>query len=195
MITWGLSIPFFSGPVIRWWYWSGWQDFWRSPIHGLQVITTCMAKSPTASSTGKFGVSVHSLLCSISSIGVVLKAFMWVNAIYIYFYMYLMFLQVMWYDRVSFKKTVCFLWQEDELKGDRHWIDMSPPLQKLVKFEEETGLEFTHIRLLARAFTMRNVGFNHLTLYVEHVSRFWSSLCFPSEIDCLQLSCRAVFPL
>ncbi|KAK2161647.1 hypothetical protein LSH36_112g01031 [Paralvinella palmiformis] len=53
--------------------------------------------------------------------------------------------------------------QEDEPNGDRHWIGSSIPLQKMAKFEDATGIEFTHIRLLARAFTMRNVGFNHLT--------------------------------
>ena len=37
-------------------------------------------------------------------------------------------------------------------------------IQKLIEFEEVTGIEFTHIRLLARAFTMRNVGYNNLTL-------------------------------
>lgn len=36
--------------------------------------------------------------------------------------------------------------------------------QKLVKFEESIGVKFDHIRLLARAFTLRSVGYNHLTL-------------------------------
>jgi len=36
--------------------------------------------------------------------------------------------------------------------------------QKLLKFEKATGIEFNHIRLLARAFTLRSVGFNNLTL-------------------------------
>ena len=36
--------------------------------------------------------------------------------------------------------------------------------QKLSKFEETIGVEFNHIRLLARAFTDRSIGFNNLTL-------------------------------
>lgn len=54
--------------------------------------------------------------------------------------------------------------QEDEPNGDRHWIPSSPALQKLVLFEQATGIEFDHIRLLARAFTLRSVGYNNLTL-------------------------------
>lgn len=38
------------------------------------------------------------------------------------------------------------------------------PPQKLAKFEETVGIEFNHIRLLARAFTDRSIGFNNLTL-------------------------------
>ncbi|UYV73707.1 DROSHA [Cordylochernes scorpioides] len=37
-------------------------------------------------------------------------------------------------------------------------------VQKLVEFEELTGIEFNHIRLLARAFTHRSIGYNNLTL-------------------------------
>lgn len=37
-------------------------------------------------------------------------------------------------------------------------------LQNIVKFEDATGIVFNHVRLLARAFTMRNIGFNNLTL-------------------------------
>jgi len=36
--------------------------------------------------------------------------------------------------------------------------------QKLTKFEESIGIEFTHIRLLARAFTDRSIGYTNLTL-------------------------------
>lgn len=54
--------------------------------------------------------------------------------------------------------------QEDEPGSDRHWVESSPTLQKLVKFEESIGVKFDHIRLLARAFTLRSVGYNHLTL-------------------------------
>lgn len=54
--------------------------------------------------------------------------------------------------------------QAQEPLGDRHWIEKFPILQKLTKFEEDTGITFKHIRLLARAFTDRSVGFTNLTL-------------------------------
>lgn len=37
-------------------------------------------------------------------------------------------------------------------------------LQKLAEFEDSVGVEFTHIRLLARAFTDRSLGLSVLTL-------------------------------
>ncbi|KAL3872342.1 hypothetical protein ACJMK2_040272 [Sinanodonta woodiana] len=54
--------------------------------------------------------------------------------------------------------------QEDEPNGDRHWIESSPTLQKMTKFEESIGVRFDHIRLLARSFSLRNVGYNNLTM-------------------------------
>lgn len=54
--------------------------------------------------------------------------------------------------------------QEKEPLGDRLWIPKFELLQKLTKFEESIGVEFTHIRLLARAFTDRSVGYTNLTL-------------------------------
>ncbi|KAI4457702.1 ribonuclease iii [Holotrichia oblita] len=54
--------------------------------------------------------------------------------------------------------------QEKEPLGDRLWIPKFELLQKLTKFEETIGVEFTHIRLLARAFTDRSVGYTNLTL-------------------------------
>lgn len=54
--------------------------------------------------------------------------------------------------------------QEKEPLGDRLWIPKFELLQKLTKFEELIGVEFTHIRLLARAFTDRSVGYTNLTL-------------------------------
>lgn len=54
--------------------------------------------------------------------------------------------------------------QEQEPQGDRQWIPKFEVLQKLVKFEEATGIEFKHIRLLARAFTDRSIGYTNLTL-------------------------------
>ena len=55
--------------------------------------------------------------------------------------------------------------QVEEPKGDRHWIKSHVALQKLTKFEEDTGIEFNHIRLLARAFTDRSLGYNNLSRY------------------------------
>ncbi|KAJ7338450.1 hypothetical protein JRQ81_012304 [Phrynocephalus forsythii] len=54
--------------------------------------------------------------------------------------------------------------QLQESNTDRQLIETSPVLQKLTEFEDATGVIFTHVRLLARAFTLRTVGFNHLTL-------------------------------
>ncbi|KAL1429496.1 hypothetical protein MTO96_016127 [Rhipicephalus appendiculatus] len=54
--------------------------------------------------------------------------------------------------------------QEQVPEGDRKWIGSVPLLKKLNEFEQLTGIEFTHIRLLAKAFTHRSIGFNNLTL-------------------------------
>lgn len=54
--------------------------------------------------------------------------------------------------------------QQQEPNGDRKWIKKLPFLQKLTKFEDIIGVKFNHIRLLARAFTDRSVGFTNLTL-------------------------------
>ncbi|KAM6977299.1 ribonuclease 3 isoform 2-T2 [Aplochiton taeniatus] len=54
--------------------------------------------------------------------------------------------------------------QVQEPQTDRQLITTSPVLQKLTDFEENIGVLFTHVRLLARSFTLRTVGFNHLTL-------------------------------
>ncbi|KAI5646369.1 ribonuclease III domain-containing protein [Phthorimaea operculella] len=54
--------------------------------------------------------------------------------------------------------------QEQEPLGDRKYIKDFEFLQKLTEFEDSIGVQFKHIRLLARAFTDRSVGFTHLTL-------------------------------
>ncbi|XP_014213264.1 ribonuclease 3 isoform X2 [Copidosoma floridanum] len=54
--------------------------------------------------------------------------------------------------------------QEQEPTGDRQWIPSFELLQKLTKFEDSIGVEFLHIRLLARAFTDRSIGYTNLTL-------------------------------
>lgn len=62
---------------------------------------------------------------------------------------------------INYKKHPIQMQQPD---GDRHLIEKIPRLKDLHEFERITGIEFTHIRLLARAFTHRSVGFNNLTL-------------------------------
>lgn len=54
--------------------------------------------------------------------------------------------------------------QEQEPAGDRQWIPKFEVLQRLTRFEESIGVRFTHIRLLARAFTDRSIGYTNLTL-------------------------------
>uniref|UniRef100_A0A158R4D2 Ribonuclease 3 n=1 Tax=Syphacia muris TaxID=451379 RepID=A0A158R4D2_9BILA len=54
--------------------------------------------------------------------------------------------------------------KRDNPFGDRHLIKDVPALQLLTKFEKNIGVTFKHIRILAKAFTRRNVGFNNLTL-------------------------------
>lgn len=54
--------------------------------------------------------------------------------------------------------------QSQEPNGDRNWLERSEILRKVTRFEELIGVRFTHLRLLARAFTMRSSGFNALTL-------------------------------
>ena len=54
--------------------------------------------------------------------------------------------------------------QEQEPNGDRQWIESFELLKNLRNFEEAIGVEFTHIRLLARAFTDRSIGYTNLTL-------------------------------
>lgn len=56
--------------------------------------------------------------------------------------------------------NLLFTYDSDSKKKNEFWILK----QKLVKFEESIGVKFDHIRLLARAFTLRSVGYNHLTL-------------------------------
>ena len=47
--------------------------------------------------------------------------------------------------------------------GDRHLISKYNILEKMARFESEIGVEFKNIRLLAKAFTQRNVKFNEIT--------------------------------
>ncbi|KAH7726595.1 DROSHA protein [Aphelenchoides avenae] len=48
--------------------------------------------------------------------------------------------------------------------GDRHMIAEVPCLQLLTEFEDKIGVRFRNIRLLAKAFTRRNIGYNNLTM-------------------------------
>lgn len=55
--------------------------------------------------------------------------------------------------------------------GDRHMIAEVPCLQLLTEFEDKIGVRFRNIRLLAKAFTRRNIGYNNLTMYATSLSR------------------------
>uniref|UniRef100_A0A8C0GXV3 Ribonuclease 3 n=1 Tax=Chelonoidis abingdonii TaxID=106734 RepID=A0A8C0GXV3_CHEAB len=68
------------------------------------------------------------------------------------------------FGRLLFNDMVFVFLLLQESNTDRQLIETSPVLQKLTEFEEAIGVIFTHVRLLARAFTLRTVGFNHLTL-------------------------------
>lgn len=57
-----------------------------------------------------------------------------------------------------------FDFQRDNPNGDRHLINDVPALQLLTELEKSIGVTFKHIRVLAKAFTRRNIGFNNLTL-------------------------------
>uniref|UniRef100_A0A1I7VXA0 Ribonuclease 3 n=1 Tax=Loa loa TaxID=7209 RepID=A0A1I7VXA0_LOALO len=54
--------------------------------------------------------------------------------------------------------------KRDNPNGDRHLINDVPALQLLTELEKSIGVTFKHIRVLAKAFTRRNIGFNNLTL-------------------------------
>lgn len=53
--------------------------------------------------------------------------------------------------------------QEEEPGTDRQYIESVPLLKNLTKFEDEIGVKFNHVRVLAKAFTWRNVHENVLT--------------------------------
>lgn len=67
-------------------------------------------------------------------------------------------------QRLTWKNNRKHPLQEQEPDGDRKWIESYQMLKKLTQFEETVGVEFKHIRLLARAFTDRSIGFTNLTL-------------------------------
>jgi ribonuclease III len=48
--------------------------------------------------------------------------------------------------------------------SDRHLIEQVPLLKKLTKFEQDIGVEFQHIRMLAQAFCTRPIPQNDLTI-------------------------------
>lgn len=76
--------------------------------------------------------------------------------------------------------------QQEEPDGDREWIEHHQALQKLTKFEDSIGVEFTHIRLLARAFTDRSLGYNNLSQYAKTL--------IPSTLLHCYLKILIVFP-
>ncbi|VDN53922.1 unnamed protein product [Dracunculus medinensis] len=53
--------------------------------------------------------------------------------------------------------------KRDYPQGDRHLIQDVSALQHLTEFERSIGVTFKHIRILAKAFTRKCVGFNNLT--------------------------------
>ena len=54
--------------------------------------------------------------------------------------------------------------QMQEPGSDRHWIQTYPILQKMAAFEKQIGIQFTHIRLLARAMSDRSLALSNLTM-------------------------------
>ncbi|CAH8841913.1 unnamed protein product [Trichobilharzia szidati] len=48
--------------------------------------------------------------------------------------------------------------------GDRSWATKVPMLKKLCTLEDTLGIKFKHLRVLARAMTIRKTGFNFYTL-------------------------------
>ncbi|CAK1543104.1 unnamed protein product [Leptosia nina] len=78
------------------------------------------------------------------------------------------FAQALWHNELIlydiWMKERAHSLQEQEPVGDRQYIKDFEFLQKLTVFEESIGVKFKHIRLLARAFTDRSVGFTNLTL-------------------------------
>ncbi|CAH8523802.1 unnamed protein product [Schistosoma margrebowiei] len=49
-------------------------------------------------------------------------------------------------------------------EGDRSWATKVPMLKKLCTLEDTLGITFKHLRVLARAMTIRKTGFNFYTL-------------------------------
>lgn len=49
-------------------------------------------------------------------------------------------------------------------EGDRLWAVRVPMLKKLCSLEDSLGIQFKHLRVLARAMTIRKTGFNFYTL-------------------------------
>ncbi|VDL17612.1 unnamed protein product, partial [Hymenolepis diminuta] len=54
--------------------------------------------------------------------------------------------------------------QAQHPKGDREWVSKVPTLKKLFELENQLGIHFKHIRVLARALTVRKTGYNIYTL-------------------------------
>lgn len=73
-------------------------------------------------------------------------------------------LQVFLLSFFTFTFPFSFVKKTDDLELTHRIFFLLSAHQKLQEFEEASGIEFTHIRLLARAFTHAQVGFNNLTL-------------------------------
>ncbi|KAK5604583.1 hypothetical protein CRENBAI_014994 [Crenichthys baileyi] len=62
--------------------------------------------------------------------------------------------------------------QVQEPQTDRQLIETSPVLQKLTSFEDSIGVLFTHVRLLARAFTLRTLVSSQKHVDLNTADRF-----------------------
>ena len=77
--------------------------------------------------------------------------------------------------------------------SDRHLIEQVPLLRQLTKFEQDIGVEFQHIRMLAQAFCTRPIPQNDLTIEDNERLEFlgkseYSFILFDFVNMCLRLN-------
>ncbi len=73
---------------------------------------------------------------------------------------------------------------------DRHLIEQVSLLKKLTKFEDEIGVEFQHIRMLAQAFCTRPIPQNDLTIEDNERLEFLGKINRYIFISIISLSSR-----
>ncbi|TMS39899.1 hypothetical protein L596_006355 [Steinernema carpocapsae] len=66
-------------------------------------------------------------------------------------------------EKLAWTKLLDHPLKRDNPYGDRHLIPKIDSLQLLTQFEDSIGIKFKHIRVLAKAFTRRCIGYNNLT--------------------------------